>query len=291
MKKLTLAVGLASALIAGESHAAVFTSTINQTIAGGGQVNFHTLYRRADDNNILTGVSQVGDVAAGTSAVTIAADTTADTARYNSMSLIAPSVISHTSTGNTVPINYPLVVVPANFPNPPVIQQVTGDYFTKVVLNSITSSTAPTLVSSSATPLVFAGSEFFADVNITLGASSFTLNGVFEAHGPTTTETQSFSIVYNINSRFKQARSAIPGGPGFGDGFPFSPRHLNVVYETTTSTIFDKVVDNVRFVGLPGAVFVNYFSAARVPEPSSLILAVLAAAGIRRGSGRARHGV
>jgi hypothetical protein len=206
------------------------------------------------------------------------------------MSLIAPSVMSHTSTGNTVPINYQFVVVPANFPNPPVIQQVAGDYFTKIVLNSITSSTAPTLVSSSTTPLVFAGSEFFADVNITLGASSFTLNGVFEAHGPTTTETQPFSIVYNINPGVKQARSAIPGGPGFGDGFTFTPRHLNVFYDPTTSTIFDEVVDNVRFIGLAGAVFVNYFSTARVPEPSSLILAGLAAAAIRRGAGRARYG-
>lgn len=282
---------LALALLAtasGRCQGALFTSTLNRNPVGA-FYSINTQLQATHNNAFLGSTNTSNKVNTGATQTKLTVDTTNDTAHYDDIDFLTPSIETSPVTSNAVNVNYTLPVSPPNFPDPPVIITVMGNYMTRVTLTSIVTST-PQYVSSPTTPIVWNPNTLLYGNNqtATFTMPDITLNGTYEAIGPITTVSVPFSITLHTSGTPVQrtAQTQIPGASPFGDGFLYFPNLLSTGYNPTPSgVLFNQVVDNVRFVANKPSLQVNFFE---IPEPSTLILASLAATGIRRGAGRGR---
>ena len=274
---LTLAVVMTATLTAGMAEAATFTSTAMLSMLGSNGLPINSLFRRADNNGQLASASQNVAVTAGSTSVTLTADTTTDRVHFDAISFVAASMSPQSKQTPTFAINYDLLVAPANFPLPPVFQNIAGDYYAVATYTSLTTSAAPTLLTSANNVVGFNGTVFTINDGVTLTLPNLTVAGTYQAFGPSSSTAAvpfSYTLAPQAVSSWP-AQAEIPGGPGFGNGFPFTPTHLNVTYAVQGSVvIFDQVVDNVRVQAQANSITIDYFSqAAFVPEPSSAALA------------------
>jgi hypothetical protein len=268
---------IAAALTGEAASAALFSSSTSPVGLSSNVFHVNTFLRRPDNGGNLSIKNTHGVVKAGSTNVAMTVDTVADTVHYDDVDFIAATLTPQMRESEAAFIDETIVVTPANFPLPAVTEQVTGNYFARLTINSLTTSAAPTFVSSQTRPITANPTDFSADASLTLTLPSITIAGVYEAVGPSTTVSQAFTIVYNSTSVQKVAQSTIPGGPGFGNGFPFNLETLLVDYHAASPIIFNQIVDDIRFTAFADSLVIDYFGTQNIPEPSSLGLAIAAA--------------
>jgi hypothetical protein len=186
--------------------------------------------------------------------------------------------------GNTYDIDFEVILVPANFPDPAVTRHVVGDYEERITISSITSQD-PQLLASSTSGISAVGTTDFFSMNnsLQLSPASFTVQGTYEVIGPTQNVSVPFSVEYRTSGTpaFGFMQTFIRGGPGFGAGFEFDPRELRINFHPVNPVIFDGMVEDVPFHAAFQSTALRYF----VPEPSTAGLALVlssSALGLRR---------
>jgi hypothetical protein len=265
---------------------AVFSSTqLNSSTSNRNAFRVQTSIRRADTNEILNFVNLEVRINAGVSLVKLTTDTTADTAHVDDIDFQATTANSTPASGS-VNVNFTAPVSPPNFPDPPTFQTVSGTYTARMTVTSLVTDVVQ-FASSQTAAIVWdpVALVFRTNPNGMFTMSNITINGVFEAIGPTHTESQPFSAVYRTIPQTIQMipRISIPSANPFGDGFGFTLTELAVTYLTSGSTtLFDQTVDGVRFVATRQSLPIFYNS---VPEPSGVALALTALAWAARRRG------
>jgi hypothetical protein len=266
-------VALATAAAAADSSAALLSSTNTTTNGRLHPLEVRTRLLPPDSSTILAvNIVSSNAVAAGSNLISLTVDTVADTVRYDDIDFIAASMSPWSGMAST-PLDFTYEVTPANFPDPPVFKNVAGTYGSRVTFDSLATST-PGFVSSSTAPIFWTGSAFALSAEVALSLPDITLDGVYEAIGPSTIVSQPFSIVLKPQVGPTQAASMTPGGPDIDHGFPFLPTRLLVTYFPTRPTLFDQVVDDVRFQAISPILTLNYLF--NIPEPGCLSLGWLA---------------
>ena len=279
IRQLVPLAAMATPLLAAAAFGATFTSTQMYSNLGGGGWTVQTQFRAAHNNILLDQVPTTNPVSVGATQTVLTVDTTTDTGHYDDIDFSTPSASNAPRTVSTF-INYTLPVSPPNFPDPPTIITVSGQYSARITITSLVQTT-PQYVSAPNAPITWNPDLLAYEHNpfVTYTMPDITLNGTYEAIGPTTTVTLPFSIVLRTspsgNPVGRGTITRIPGASPFNNGFAYFPVDLTSLYSPTPGgVLFDQVVDNVRFVAEKPVLRVNYFA---IPEPNSFALAVFAA--------------
>jgi hypothetical protein len=287
MKRAMLwaAVAIAAALPADEGAAALFSSTQLFNSSQNSFVRAQTRIHNSTQNPALDSVQ------AGINDVTLTVDTDADTGTVADVDFKSITGMSRTAT-QSVNVNTTVIVTPANFPLPAVTRQVQGNYRSILTITSVTDGTTPQFASSNTAPIVATSTPpiFQMRNNIALTLGGFTVNGTYQAIGPTQNTTVPFSVAYLPVSptQPRQFLSRITGGANFGDGFGFNAGMNSIAFVPTTTLIFDGVLDDITFHAELDDMTVTFLPTGTIPEPTSLSLgaagwlAVLAASRRRR---------
>jgi hypothetical protein len=226
-------------------------------------------------------------IEAHVASTTITVDTVADTGFVADLDF-TPVTAPQQTFGNAYDIDFEVILVPANFPDPAVTRHVVGDYEERITISSVTSQD-PQLLSSETSGISAVGTtDFFSMFNsLQLSQASFMVHGTYEVFGPTQNVSVPFSVEYRTSGMpaFGFMQTFIRGGPGFGAGFEFDPRELRIEFHAVNPVIFNGTVEDVPFrAEFNSIAALRYF----VPEPATAGVAlVLGAAGF--GLGRARR--
>jgi len=223
--------------------------------------------------------------------ISVSVDTVADTGKVDDLKF-GPTSIPANTVGGSYPVDVQILVTPANFPDPPVYQDIQGTYTETFSINSVT-ILAPDFTSSTTAPIVFKDfptPHFVMIPTLTIAQPAFTVTGDYAVSGPTESRIVPFSVQFTPSfSQQPRPHIHLQGNPGFGDGFAFAPYGVNVFYQSTNGQVFNGTVDGVKISASLDGVFLRYFA----PEPSGMGLAAMAAgvcaACQRRGRRRERR--
>jgi hypothetical protein len=288
--------GLALAVIAiiggARAHAATLYSS-SKTFNSPYENSFRVQSNRFKPSNGLNGFipgntyQNFGGLDASVTSASVTVDVDADTGHLTAMG-IGPLSVTPSSAGQSISTDVKIVV--ADFPNPPVIQTISGTWQESITFTGV-SGAAPTFTPAGApSPLApelpfIPWYEFFQS-GILTGDDSIFLTGTYQVIGPLSTTTVPINIeLQPVAPGF--AGIYVQGSNTFGDGFNFLPRLVGRQYNVVNPMIFEGEVDHLQF-----SVHFSFENGGRIdfaqnalPEPSCCMLlgmSGMAFVGLRR---------
>jgi archaellum component FlaG (FlaF/FlaG flagellin family) len=244
-------------------------------------------------NGLNTGIAgmqylNTGKLNAGVSSASVTVDVDGDTGTLTAMG-IAPFNVTPSTVGRSISTNVKIVI--ADFPNPPVIQTISGVWQESITINGV-SGAAPTFTAPATAAAMSPDPQFipwyeFYQTGVLTGSGSVFLTGTYQTIGPLSTVTVPINIELQPELSSSFAATYVRGSNSFGNGFTFLPRLVGMNYVVVNPVIFDGDVDHLHFrVELGSGNQGVYFAQNVLPEPSCCVLLGMAGAalvGLRRG--------